>query len=747
MKQTKERYIELDLIRVVCCIAVLLYHLGILAGGFFAVCAFFVLSGYLGVRSAFGQERFNILRYWVKRIWRVYVPLLAVALITVGVVTLLPQISWLNLKPETTSVLLGYNNFWQISASQDYFARHGDSPFIHFWFIAILLQFELVFPLVFVVLKFIGKKISRVLACILPLAVCAASFLFFYQLLGEGRMTEAYYHSMARAFAPFLGVAVGFIEEYAGPIVPKPFRKGAARGMILLLYLAAFVYLNIAFDSSFKCLAWAFLAVTVISARLACYACVRTKTAHGKPSGSSALAFIADSSYEIYLVQYPFIFIFTELFSERMGASALTVLIVAATLAAAFLMHFGFSYRKGKKPAGLKIAMLAAVLLLTAAGGYCFSVAKDHTQEMAELEQKLEENAREMEARQKAMAEQSRNEEDKWAETLASFDGGEEKVLQAVREMRVICIGDSVMLGALDGLADTFPNGWFDAQKSRTAWVLPGIVRDLKNKGMLGDVVVICFGANGDCPIEVKERAMNMLEGRRVYWLTNTNPRTAGSNESLKTLAEEYDNLTILDWKSISKGHPEYFYADGIHLSAEGRRAYCDAVLSAVSEPYLNEWRANKAAAEAQYEAYRSRMVSFFGNDLLTNVYPLIEEDYPYGSFKTYEQFDVGQLMADIRSAAGSMTLADKIVLLLDSADEAQQGELKQLAELCGERKLFLVTPGRTAEVAPDGSLESVKTWAPESGRMFMADGEHLSSEANEALRSVLLSLELDRTK
>ena len=197
----------------------------------------------------------------------------------------------------------------------------------------------------------------------------------------------------------------------------------------------------------------------------------------------------------------------------------------------------------------------------------------------------------------------------------------------------------------------------------------------------------------------------------------------------------------------ISKDHPEYFYADGIHLSAEGRRAYCDAVLSAVSEPYLNEWRANKAAAEAQYEAYRSRMVSFFGNDLLTNVYPLIEEDYPYGSFKTYEQFDAGQLMADIRSAAAGLTLADKVVLLLDDTAVTEQGALKQLAELCGDRKLFLVTPGRTAEVAPDGSLESVKTWAPESGRMFMADGEHLSSEANEALRSVLLSLELKKKK
>ena len=75
--------------------------------------------------------------------------LLIVVFITISVISLLPSIKWLNLKPETTSVLLGYNNFWQLSANLDYFARHVNSPFIHLWYIGILLQFDLICKFVF----------------------------------------------------------------------------------------------------------------------------------------------------------------------------------------------------------------------------------------------------------------------------------------------------------------------------------------------------------------------------------------------------------------------------------------------------------------------------------------------------------------------------------------------------------------------------------------------------------------------
>ena len=136
-------------------------------------------------------------------------------------------------------------------------------------------------------------------------------------------------------------------------------------------------------------------------------------------------------------------------------------------------------------------------------------------------------------------------------------------------------------------------------------------------------------------------------------------------------------------------------------------------------------------------------MVSFFGNDLLTNVYPLIEPDFAHGTFRTYAKFDAEALKADLKSAMGTLTLADKIVLLLDDTAQPTQEELKQIAELCGERKLYLVTPGRTGTVAPDGSLIYTKTWKPDRGKMFLADQIHLTPEANEALRKAVLDLGL----
>jgi hypothetical protein len=35
---------------------------------------------------------------------------------------------------------------------------------------------------------------------------------------------------------------------------------------------------------------------------------------------------------------------------------------------------------------------------------------------------------------------------------------------------------------------------------------------------------------------------------------------------------------TVIDWASISAGHPEYFAPDGVHLVPAGVRAYVDAI-------------------------------------------------------------------------------------------------------------------------------------------------------------------------
>ena len=156
--KNRKYYKYLDFIRLISCIAVFLYHLNMLKGGYLAVCIFFVLTGYLSFTSSFNKENFSIKNYYLSRLKSIYLPFIIVVFISVFTITLIPSINWINLKPETTSTILGYNNFWQLSASLDYFARHVDSPFMHFWYISILLQFELVFPLLFIGFKKISES-------------------------------------------------------------------------------------------------------------------------------------------------------------------------------------------------------------------------------------------------------------------------------------------------------------------------------------------------------------------------------------------------------------------------------------------------------------------------------------------------------------------------------------------------------------------------------------------------------------
>ena len=87
MKYDRTYYKDIDIIRIIACMAILLYHLNIIKGGYLAVCSFFVLSGYLACARAFKKkDDFSIKQYYIKQIKRVYIPLLVVVMVTVGVI-------------------------------------------------------------------------------------------------------------------------------------------------------------------------------------------------------------------------------------------------------------------------------------------------------------------------------------------------------------------------------------------------------------------------------------------------------------------------------------------------------------------------------------------------------------------------------------------------------------------------------------------------------------------------------------
>ena len=119
---------------------------------------------------ALKNEKFSIRKYYINRFKKIYIPLLIIVFLTI-IICNITNLNWLNLKQETTSVIFGYNNFWQLSAKLDYFANHNNSPFMHLWYISILMQFELIFPILFKLFrktnKIIGKHFSTIIVFIL----------------------------------------------------------------------------------------------------------------------------------------------------------------------------------------------------------------------------------------------------------------------------------------------------------------------------------------------------------------------------------------------------------------------------------------------------------------------------------------------------------------------------------------------------------------------------------------------------
>ena len=82
----KEYYKKLDIIRILSCFTVLLYHLNLLKGGYLAVCIFFALTGYLSIKSSYSKKNFSLKKYYLSRLKRIYLPLLIVVFLTIGII-------------------------------------------------------------------------------------------------------------------------------------------------------------------------------------------------------------------------------------------------------------------------------------------------------------------------------------------------------------------------------------------------------------------------------------------------------------------------------------------------------------------------------------------------------------------------------------------------------------------------------------------------------------------------------------
>lgn len=156
---------DIDGLRAVAVLAVLLFHLGYVPAGYLGVDVFFVISGFLItgiiVRQVEGQ-RFSIQQFYMRRVRRI-LPLsvfIANVALWLGVAVMLPD-DLENLSQSVVATNLFANNILQAITTRNYWDVVNDyKPLVHTWSLGVEEQFYFAYPLV---VAWCARKSRRVL--------------------------------------------------------------------------------------------------------------------------------------------------------------------------------------------------------------------------------------------------------------------------------------------------------------------------------------------------------------------------------------------------------------------------------------------------------------------------------------------------------------------------------------------------------------------------------------------------------
>ena len=718
--ENKKYYKTLDIIRVLSCVAVFLYHLNILKGGYLAVCIFFVLSGYLACNSAFNKEKFSLKNYYLNRLKHIYLPLLFVIFLSILVITLIPNINWLTLKPETISVLGGYNNYWQINANTDYFARFVSSPFMHFWYIAILLQFEIIFPFIFILLKKLGNKHKSIPIVILVLLSLISTGFFFYSSINDPNIMNVYYNSLTRVFSIIFGMSLGFILHYYKAYIH--IKNKVINKITFCIYLLILIVLCIFIDSKSNLFSWSMILTTLISCRLIDYATYDTSYL---TKFDRFIKYLANISYEVYLIQYPVIFVAQYILFKSIFTLPF---IFITTFILSVILHTALD----KKKKVLRYVLLLVITITSLFGVYKYIIEEDHTKELNDLREQLNKNEKNIINKKKEYQENLKKENEEFQKQLEELENGSTNLESVVYNLPITGVGDSVMLGASPRLYKTFPNGYFDAKVSRTDYHATELLQEIVNKGMMSDIVVIHLGTNGSCGNRCRNQMMNVLGNRTVLWLTVSNDYEVHVNNGIKEFVNSRDNAYLVDWEAAGVGHPEYFAADKVHLNSSGITAYCNVIYSTIYNIYQEQLKMKKEEMINNHNNLLKKKITFYGNDLLINAFKSMENDFNDADFVMDKDFNYNKLIEKIKKEKPNYN----VVFVFDSSFRLSSKQYKEIVNLLKDNNIYVLKINNDKVDLNYDNVEIIDF--TKNKDYMMVDNIHLNTDGNNKINELL---------
>lgn len=593
MATRKNRYIPaLDGLRAFAVLAVIAYHMDLpfARGGLLGVTVFFVLSGYL-ITSLLLVEWNNtggidLKNFWLRRVRRLLPAIVLVLTVSAAVFTLLNHELLTKLRTDLIPALLWFTNWWYIFQDVSYFQALGaPSPVTHFWSLAIEEQFYVVWPLLLLGMMRGGAKHATLRRVTVVLAAASAALMaILYDPLGDP--SRVYYGTDTRAFSLLIGAWMAFVwpayelDETSGTDLNKSdlalFDGVGALACLALLGMVVFVDDYSPFLYRGGLLLASFATAVVIAVM------VHPRSRLGKAAGCAPLVWIGKRSYGMYLWHYPILLLMNPRNSTSEPNPAYLALQLAIIIAVSELSYRFVEnpVRKGRlgelfrefrskqldpaqwiKERKVQAACTLAVFIVASAG-LAFVPPTSALNDMEALQQQAEEQPRPF------VDQPGESAEEPW-----KYDP--------------LMIGDSVSLRAVPTFQNVYPGGFLDASVNRQLAEGITVFEAYRSQDAVGDHVVIALGTNGVMTEgQLKDFVESIGQDKQVYLVNVRTPNAweDSVNQTIASVASQFENVVLLDWYAASAGHDEYFDGDGTHLTEVGCSAYIGLVHDAVGD-------------------------------------------------------------------------------------------------------------------------------------------------------------------
>ena len=570
----------IDGLRAIAVTAVILYHLGIkwLPGGFLGVDLFFVISGYVITRlildSIDRSSALDLREFYLARMRRLFPALFGMILGSTAIIAAFAPDGAKRFFSDIPYVVTGTNNWRLVARHQDYFETIGRPPLLqHTWSLAVEAQFYLLWPIILLaVLRYFGKK--NLSKAALVIALVSGFALFFFSLHGDtassSSISHIYFGTDTHSLGLFLGAALAVSWVPANLTLKITERAQDFVDFIgvfgLLGLLGIFLFIDESNPSLYRIafpLAGIFGCAIIISL-------VHPASRFAPLITTRPFIWVGERSYGIYLWHWV-IFQVTrpniDLVGSDFALNLVRILIVLA-LADISLRYLEIPIRRGvlatwlrglkyrtvkvRKKAKRRIIGVCLVILLITSGSTSVAWYRaDRLPVPLTLEERAQLNSA----------------------VISATDPLEKKGLWVT--------GDSVILGIRQQLDSHFHIALMNARVGRQIKELIEVVR--ADQPQVPKSTVVLDLGNNNRLLESEVRILfELLKTQPKIIVVNTAvPRgwVDENNAIIAKVSADYRQAVLVNWAEISRGHPEFFAPDGVHLDVLGGEVYVAAIL------------------------------------------------------------------------------------------------------------------------------------------------------------------------